>query len=307
LLLVLLAALWPVNGVAAESSDTGGPGCLLSLTYESFSGLVLVPVTIAGSPPMDFVLDSGASQSAITDPYLALALGLEADSTGLARGVGAGAIEVLITDVVRISSQGIEILRASLIVHDVGVQIAAMAGRDLHGLLGSELFKRYVVEIDPDRRHLVLHDPRDFVYQGSGTILPLEVISGRPVVEAEVVIRAGKRAVPVRLMVDTGSSRFLTLVTGSKRQLKPPRSTVAERTIGVTGAIAVELAPIDRIDLAGAVVTGFDVAWMESYRMPATRTIPKLNGVVGNGLLSRFRAFFDYRGGRLILEPLPPR
>ena len=30
-----------------------------------------------------------------------------------------------------------------------------------------------------------------------------------------------------------------------------------------------------------------------------------LNGIVGNGLLSRFRTFFDSRGGRLILPSAP--
>jgi hypothetical protein len=34
------------------------------------------------------------------------------------------------------------------------------------------------------------------------------------------------------------------------------------------------------------------------------RNIPNLNGIVGNQLLRRFRIFFDYRGGRLILETL---
>jgi hypothetical protein len=43
---------------------------------------------------------------------------------------------------------------------------------------------------------------------------------------------------------------------------------------------------------------------MEEFRVASTRSIPGLNGIVGNGLLSRFRTFFDSRGGRLILEPL---
>jgi hypothetical protein len=41
---------------------------------------------------------------------------------------------------------------------------------------------------------------------------------------------------------------------------------------------------------------------MEPFRVPAVRNIPKLNGIIGNPLLSRYHVFFDYRRGRLILE-----
>ena len=42
------------------------PSCVHELVYDAFAGLILVPVTIGDSPPLDFILDSGASQSAIT-------------------------------------------------------------------------------------------------------------------------------------------------------------------------------------------------------------------------------------------------
>jgi hypothetical protein len=292
--------------VAATESEPEQPRlpCTLEVVYDSFSGLILVPVTIDGSLPLDFVLDSGASRSAITDPVLAEALGLEFTSAGLARGAGAGATEVRITEEVSIASQGFEILRTPLVVHDIGVLIADMAGRDLDGFLGSEVFRDYVVEVDPGSQRLVLHDPHTFVYQGGGLSMPLEMVSGRPVVEAQVVVREGRKPLPVRLLVDSGSNRVLTLISGSKRRLRPSGATSREETVGVTGSASVEIGPIHSIDIGGLLVRRIDVAWMEGFRVAPTRTIPALNGIVGNGLLSRFRAFFDSRGGRLILEPL---
>jgi hypothetical protein len=292
--------------VAATESEPEQPRlpCTLEVVYDSFSGLILVPVTIDGSPPLDFILDSGASRSAITDPFLAEALGLEFSSAGLARGAGAGATEVRITEEVSIASQGFEILRTPLVVHDIGVLIAGMAGRDLDGLLGSGVFRDYVVEVDPRSRRLVFHDPQTFVYQGGGLSMPLEMVSGRPVVEAQVVVREGRKPLPVRLLVDSGSNRVLTLISGSKRRLRPSGATSREETVGVTGSASVEIGPIHSIDIGGLLVRRIDVAWMEGFRVASTRTIPGLNGIVGNGLLSRFRTFFDSRGGRLILEPL---
>ena len=303
-LLVVMSCAPTATAETESESDQPRLPCTLQVVFESFSGLILVPVTIDGSPPLDFVLDSGASSSAITDPFLAEALGLEFASAGLARGAGAGATEVRITDEVSIASQGFEILRVPLVVHDIGVLIAGMAGRDLDGFLGSEVFLNYVVEVDPGSRRLVLHDPLTFSYEGGGLSMPLEVVSGRPVVEARVVLREGRKPLPVRLLLDTGSNRVLTLIRGSKRQLRPSGATTREDTIGVTGSASVEIGPIESIDMGGVLARRIEVAWMEEFRVAPTRTIPGLNGIVGNGLLSRFRAIYDYRGGRLILEPL---
>jgi hypothetical protein len=272
-----------------------------------FAGLILVPVTVDGSPQMDFVFDTGASQSSLTDPFLAQALGLEVRNAGLARGMGSGAKQVFITEEASIRSQGFEFLRAQLAIHDIGVLLSGMTGRDLHGFLGSGLLAEYVVEIDPPRRRLVLHDPAGFSYGGSGAEVPMQMVAGRPVIEAQAVVGPKRKTVPVQLLVDTGSSRLLTLIVGSKRQLRAPATAVSEGSVGILGQIEVKVAPLERLDLAQYSAVDIETSWVESYRVPAVRTIPGLNGILGNALLGRFRVFFDAPGGRLILEPLSGR
>ena len=289
------AALEPAPRAAATSCD-------YEIVYETFARLILVPVTIGDSPQMDFVLDSGATQSSITDPYLAEALGLGVRDVGLARGMGSGATHVLITGDVSLRSQGFELLHTPLVVHDIGERLAAMAGRDIHGFLGADLFERYVVEIDPTARRLVLHDPKTFTYRGGGEALPLEIVDRRPVVRASVMVDPGGRPIPVRLVVDTGSSRYLTLITGSRRKLKPPPERTLGGSVGVVGAALVVLGPVARLELGSHTADNVETAWMEGYQIPAVRNIPKLNGVLGNALLRRFRVIFDYRGARMILD-----
>ena len=301
-----VAILLIVSGstaLAVEEENEDRPGCVHELVYDPFAGLILVSVTVAESPPLDFILDSGATQSAINDRYLAAALGLEMREAGLARGMGSGAIRVLIAEDTHIRGDGQELLHSPLVVHDIGGRLAAMAGRDIDGFLGAELFERYVVELDPMNRRLRLHDPETFVYSGRGDILPIEVVDRRPVVEARVVVEAGKKPVPVRLVIDTGSSRYLSLITKSRRQLKPPAERTVGASVGIVGDTLVVVAPVDRLELGSLVMHKVETAWVEPFRVPAVRNIPKLNGIIGNPLLSRYHVFFDYRHGRLILEP----
>jgi hypothetical protein len=291
--------------VGFEEDRSANPlSCVHEIVYEPFAGLILVTVTIGDSPPLDFVLDSGATQSSITDPFLARVLGLEVKEAGLARGVGSGAARVLKADDICIRIDGIEVLRAQLVVHDIGIRLAELAGREIHGFLGADLFERFVVEIDPVGHRLLLHDPETFDYRGGGYEVPLEVVDRRPVVQGTVVVKEGGKEIPVRLVADTGSSRSLSLITKSRRHLKPPAEQTLGASVGVVGETIVVVASTRRLRLGSIVAEGVETAWLEAYRVPAVRNIENLNGILGNQLLSRFRTFFDYRGGRLVLEPV---
>ncbi len=299
----MVAGAPPAAGLE-EDSSANPPSCVHEMVYEPFAGLILVSVTIAGSPPLDFVLDSGATQSSITDPLLAWALDLEIKESGLARGVGSGATRVKVAEEICIRMDGVEVLRAPLVVHDIGTRLAAAAGREIHGFLGADLFERYVVEINPVGRRLLLHDPETFSYLGPGYDVPLEVVDRRPVVHGTVIIKEGGKEVPVRLVADTGSSRSLSLITKSRRHLKPPLEQTVGASVGVVGETRVVVASTRRLQLGSIVAEGVDTAWTEAFGVPAVRNIPNLNGILGNRFMNRFRVFFDYRGGRLILEPI---
>jgi hypothetical protein len=262
--------------------------CVHETVYQAFAGLIVVHVTIGDSPPLNFVLDSGATQSSITDPFL----------------VGSGALPVLVTEKTCICIDGVEALCTSLVVHDIGGQLAAMAGREIDGFLGADLFERYVVEIEPLTHRVLLHDPETFVYRGDGFEFPLEIVDQRPLVRGSVVVEDGGREIPVQLVVDTGSGRYLSLITRSKRRLLPPSTERHGTSVGVVGGTTVVLASTRRLSLGPINAENVETAWMTAVGVPAVRNIEDLNGILGNLLLSRFHAFFDYRGQRLILEPV---
>ena len=144
---MLMAMGLPTFAEHPEDNTRTRLSCVHEMRYESVAGLIVVSLTIANSPPLEFVLDSGATQSSLTDPLLAAALGLRVRKSGLARGVGSAATWVLITERVRIRSDGIEILSAPLLIYDIGTRLEAAAGREIHGFLGADVFERYVVEI----------------------------------------------------------------------------------------------------------------------------------------------------------------
>lgn len=282
------------------------PACIHEMTYDPFANLILVDLSVGDSPPLTFILDTGATQSSLTDPLLAAFLGIEVREAGLARGMGAGATWVRITEEVSLRNAGWPVLETALVVHDISSQLVAQAGRPIDGFIGWQLFDHYVVEIDPVGRRLLLHDPDTFVYEGDGEVLPMEIVGRRPLVTASVVVKEGEKPVPVKLIVDTGSNRHLSLISRSRRRLKPPGNLKQDTSIGVTGDISVVIGRTARLEVGPLESTDVETNWVEPYRIPAARNIDGLNGILGNPLLSDYHVFFDYRGGRLILEPLEP-
>lgn len=296
----VLAALCVPFSAAAETP------CSHELVYEPYRGLVLVQVSVGESPPLDWVLDSGSNVSAITDRNLAAALELSVSGRGLARGMGRGATSVDIVRGATLRAGGVDLLTVDLAVHHLTPLLSRQADREIHGLLGWELFDRYAVEIDPSGSRLLLHEPGSARDTG-GRGVRLKVQSRRAIVEARLVTSEGRR-VKVRLLVDTGSGGTLTLIDGSARHLEAPRDARRESVFGIGGEVPTAHARVESLELGPVSERDLEATYVQRSSIPAALALPSLNGVLGNGFLSRYRTVIDYRGGELILrrreEPL---
>ena len=170
------------------------------LTLKPFRGLTTVPILIGDSQPLNFVIDTGSEHTTLNDAELAKALNLHTRQAGWGRGMGGAKLPVLIAPDVAIRSTNGELFRTDLAVHHLSSLLADEAGRDLHGLLGSGVFERYVVEINPALGMVLLHEPSHFSYEGSGHVIPLIINHRRPFVKARITTVKGQ-SVNVRLMV----------------------------------------------------------------------------------------------------------
>jgi predicted aspartyl protease len=115
--------------------------------------LLLVPTSVNGSGPFDFVLDTGASGVLIGET-LAADLALERSEPVAATGAG-GTLRVVRTrlDSVCIGEICVKDLEAA--IADLS-PIAAAAGTPIMGIVGHPVLARLVVTVDYPRRRLTL-------------------------------------------------------------------------------------------------------------------------------------------------------
>ena len=148
-----------------------------------------------------FDLDSGGIHS-IIDSSTANTLHLTSARTLNVRGAGSG--QVLATQLAAFDVQlGHARFRPSdplsLDLSNAGSVIGA------RGLLGFELFSRYVVEFNYDRHLVVLYEPKDYAYSGNGVRVPIVIRPPRAFVSV-LVSAPGVAAERHLLRLDTGSS-----------------------------------------------------------------------------------------------------
>ncbi len=255
-------------------------------------GRIWAPVLINGQGPFRMVLDTGASDSAITAP-VAEALGLtpETSHVVLVQGVAGSAI----VPTVRVDTLSV----GDLDIASVALPIVADALGGAQGVLGTAGFADKRVDIDFRHDRITIarsrgqHAPLGFV------ILPLER-SG-----PGLLMVAGSVAnVRVHAVIDTGAERSIgnealrrALVS---RHAQGTPDKIFDVTTHVQGGEMFESPPITLggIEISGARITYGEVRIFEHWRL--TKEPALLIGMDALGLLEEL--VIDYRRRELELR-----
>lgn len=185
---------------AATISSSGAQPASGRFPFKRDGKLMLVQVRINDSEPTWFVVDSGAPHT-IFDPKFAQELGLKVESAPAITGTGTGKVTRSKTGPVTMALNDVKIELAEPWVIDLSnVPIP----KTVKGLVGAELFEKFVVKMDPLESVFSVFDPGSFNYTGDGASIPLFFESGKLFLEADLEVPAGK-TVTHKLRIDTGS------------------------------------------------------------------------------------------------------
>jgi hypothetical protein len=255
-------------------------------------GQIEVAVGVNGTPAT-FLLDTGSEYS-IVSTRLAEELGIAATARG-ARDFADG---------VNLHIGPLTLERQRVIV--MPFETFYERGRQIDGLIGYDVFMRYVVTIDYQRKTLTLSRPAGFVPPPVAVVIPI-VFSGRLPVVAATLTLAGRAPLASRLMVDTGASQSIMLRNpysranrlldgGGRESSAPSLASGRQRTID-----------IDVEELAIGALT-FDRPRAQAFLDSAgSAGSTDIDGLIGNTLLSRFVVTVDYTSRRLLFEPIARR
>jgi hypothetical protein len=279
----------------------------VTIKFKSSSNLIIIPVTINESDTLNFILDTGVRYPIITElPFinkLNLNYLMPIEIKGLGEGVELTAYRSG-NNTMSINGLTARNQEVQMII-DENFQISHILGMPVHGLIGFNLFKDYIVEIDYINEQITLHKPEYYKYRdrNKDIILPLNFDGNKPFVNTSILTDDSTK-VPVKLLVDTGASDALWLSEKSDERIQFPKKHV-EAFIGrgLSGDLYGVKGRIDAIWVGPLVLPQPIVSFPNSELIDQLITSNDRNGTIGAEILRRFFVTIDYRNSRLTLRP----
>ena len=269
--------------------------------------LLVVSCYLNGAGPYNFLLDTGVSTTLITSTTLA-------DSMHLRHGqqfriIGAGGSDTGLlayqTDSLRVTLAGAEAPYLSVLVLSEDVlNLSGYVGVPISGILGSELFRSFVVGLHPDESYIQLTVPTKYrAPKGrQWSSLPLSLENNKAYFTASVQFN-DTLTLSLKLVLDTGASHALSLETDSDpRIVPPPLRLPSDLGQGLTGRVHGYLGRVPALLLGRHKMNSVLTSYPDAEDVHRRADVPR-NGNVGYELLKRFSLVVDYPHQRMLLRP----
>lgn len=305
LLILMSALLFLWQPASAQYFKFSGHRKQEVIPFKLVKNLMVIPLSINGKGPYNFVLDTGVGLFLITDPKLVDTLQIENLRSITIAGFGEGAdLGAYVTPglSVQIGSAVASSMPAAILKNDV-FELSGFAGMPIHGLIGYELFSSFTVKISYSQNLITLYRPDKHYVLRKGYKVPITIEDRKPYMVADMVLNDGRK-VKVKLIIDTGAGHPLSLESLDGKPFKVPDVNIAANLgVGLTGAIAGYIGRVPSITLGKYTLQNVIASFPDYKDVGAKLLSVNRNGNMGNSILKRFDVVFDYSSQLMYLKP----
>jgi len=273
----------------------------ISIPFDSYNNLIVIPVVLNHRMPLRFVLDTGVRTSILTDRTFTDILNISynrkiplvgADGDRQIVAYVANGISLKLPGVV---GQG----QALLVLEEDYLQLKNYLGTEVHGILGYELFSRFIVEINYQEETLTLHEPFSFKGKKTGNVMPLEIQDTKPYIQSNFRLQDGT-AIKAKFMIDTGASHSLLLDLESHPELDLPDQVIRTNLgRGLGGDIDGYVGRVESVEFGRYEFEDVIASWPDRGSFTDILRRTGRHGTIGGGILNRFTVIIDYFNGNL--------
>ena len=290
--------------IAAPQTSQATAKAPVTIPFDLNGRHILLKGKVNGHP-ITFVLDTG-DQVAIVDLDVAKRMNLSLSGEVRVGGAGAAISRGALVNSASFTIDGLEGFSQPVkMALPIGKVLSTRAGRVFEGIIGAEFIQEFVVEIDYLARVLKLHDKEKFAYSGPGESVPIKLVHGHPILEAEVTPAGSNAPLKGKFVLDIGASLALALYSpfvAQHRLLGPDAKTI--RSLGGAGAGGETTGRLGRVtELKIGNYTIKSPVTLFSEDKAGAFASDQLAGNVGARVANKFRLFLDYDRKRIIFEP----
>ncbi|WP_010228615.1 aspartyl protease family protein [Gillisia marina] len=276
------------------------------LSFQSVNDLVVVPIEINGVE-LSFLLDTGVDSSIIFSLEEKDSLNIKNASDILLRGWGEGEAITAIKS----TGNSVRLGNAShsnftvYIVYDHQISLSNRLGLPIHGIIGYDFFKDFVVEFNYPKERLVAYNSNSYKYDKCKRCDDFDLVfyKNKPFIKVLVSIE-NKESIPMDLLIDSGSGDALWFFENPDLGINIPNENFDDFLgFGMGGSVYGKRARINNLKLGKFKLDGVTASFPDTLYFAGVTTYKSRNGSLGSQVLKRFTSTFDYKNKILRLKP----
>lgn len=270
------------------------------------NSLILLPVSINGNPPVYFLLDTGVKANLLFSKSMGDTFGLTyTRRLGLVGADGSTTVWALVSPTNTLDLGGVKgRLQSLLVLEEDFLELEAVLGLPVYGILGQEFFKYNAVKIDYDQAIITFYQPDGLdrkppFYRR----LPLQMEDGKAYVNVKVDQMEGA-TIQAKVLVDIGANHGLLLNQETSAEIKLPKQRI-ETQLGQSlgGVLYGQLGRVERLSIRGLFFQQVITSYPEPSSFSALIQASGRQGSLGAEVLGKTKLILDYPRNGLYLKP----
>lgn len=277
------------------------------INFKLINNLIVIPLEINGNE-LSFILDTGVNNTILFNLSKNDSLGLLNTSKIMLRGLGKGdAVAALLSKNNTFKIKNIVSNNQALyvILNDY-FDLSSKMGTTIHGIIGYNLLKNFVVKINYKSKKIDFYNPKTFSYKKCKKCetLPFLFYRKKPYIDVKVQLDTiGNKMTDVKMLIDSGGSDALWLFENSKENIKTPKRFFNDILgEGLSGPIYGNRSRISKFKLGVFEIENPTVSFLDSASTHNARKFKQRNGSIGGSILRRFKIWIDYPNKKITFK-----
>jgi hypothetical protein len=267
-----------------------------TIPFELDKDLITISVEINGVNTK-LILDTGmpAMGALLNNSNIANKLNLSYSGEAKIGGAGGGSVNAKIASGVKFKIGDLEFSNQTLIVMPDSPNNSFF---EFHGVIGAEIFNRFIVDIDYEMKTLTINEPSTYTIKSDVEELALTFINNYPLISCTSTLESGK-VVPLNLVFDIGAGHSLSLNIGSQKDIILPNKKInVSLGRGADSELFGFMGRIKEFKLGKFAFRNVLVSFTEGQPAPWEK-----EGNLGSVIMRRFNITIDYPNKRLFIKP----
>ncbi len=267
------------------------------IKFELANNLIIIPVVV-NDIELSFILDTGVSSTIIFSVDNTSSLELKNASKIYLRGLGdEEPVEAIksTNNELRIGG-ALSSDQTIYLVLDESINFSPRMGFPIHGIIGYDFFKNFILDINYDRGYIRVHSPDSYGYKKCRkcfeTTLDFKNQKKKPFITAQY--KSKKGLIDVNLLLDSGSGSTLWLFENKEKGIQVNNSSFRDFLgKGFSGDIYGRKTKIEELRIGDFKLKEVKASFPDSiYLQGLSRN--NRQGSLGGGILKRFNLIVDY-------------